>query len=135
MPTEPNRLIMLYDGHCPMCARTAAKLRSLKLRTSLEALPYQQADLSALAPGVAPEDVDRELHVVAGDGIFRGADAVLRIVQEIPALSGLKYVAKLPFGSKIAHAAYRYVAARRYDWFGKNEDCDDGACSVHRNKD
>ncbi len=64
-----------------------------------------------------------------------GADAVARIVREARGLGWLALFSRLPLLKPIADAAYRWIARHRYRLFGTVEDCTDGSCELHAQKE
>jgi len=125
-------LTLLYDGCCRLCLRTVATLRRLRLRVRLVPVPLQEARPEQLPPGVSREELLAELHAVDASGrLYRGADAVLRILREVRGLGWLAALGRLPLLAPAVDAAYRWLARHRYRLFGTVEDCADGSCGLH----
>jgi predicted DCC family thiol-disulfide oxidoreductase YuxK len=133
MTTEQDRLTVLYDAQCGLCTITVERLRKLPTRAELIFLPLQEAGAAQLPSGIQYEDMLAELHVIDGPGsIYRGADAVIRIVTTIPALAWLAPLYRLPGLRPIAYVLYRFIAKHRYRLFGRRSDqCDSGSCNLH----
>lgn len=130
-----DRLVLLYDADCGLCTKTVEKLRKLTLKAELIIVPLQSADCSLLPPGVAHHELMAELHVTDSAGlVYRGADAVIRIIREIPALAWMTPIYRVPGLRVFAKQLYRYVARHRYRLFGQSSDeCASDACTVHSN--
>ncbi|HUC91329.1 MAG TPA: DUF393 domain-containing protein [Paenibacillus sp.] len=133
-----EKLYVLYDAHCVMCAGTVKRLQALKgIRAELQYVPLQ-----SLAEGGAPDIPGRDkldiealyakLHVVDGAGdVFAGADGVVRMMRALPGLRPVAWLYRIPGMRKAADGLYRFIANRRYDWFGRtDEGCADGACRL-----
>ncbi|XVE85007.1 hypothetical protein DITRI_Ditri17bG0058100 [Diplodiscus trichospermus] len=127
-PLLPNILqprVVIYDGVCHLCHRgvkwviKADKYRKIKFCCvqSKAAEPY----LSAC--GIDREDVLRRFVFIEGLGVYHQAStAALRVLSYLPLpYSALSAFVIVP--TPLRDAVYDYVAKRRYDWFGKSQDC------------
>jgi predicted DCC family thiol-disulfide oxidoreductase YuxK len=131
-------LYVLYDRECVLCTGTVDKLRAMHMpRTELRYIPLQELESSSppYVPGRSAlriEDLYAKLHVVDADGrAFAGADGIVRIMRTMPSLRWLAWCYAIPGARWAADALYRYIAKRRYDWFGKTEEgCANGACAL-----
>ncbi|XVF44078.1 hypothetical protein PTKIN_Ptkin02bG0091500 [Pterospermum kingtungense] len=127
-PLLPNILqprVVIYDGVCHLCHRgvkwviKADKYRKIKFCCvqSKAAEPYLRVC------GVDREDVLSRFVFIEGLGAYhQGSTAALRVLSYLP----LPYSALSAFlivPAPLRDAVYDYVAKRRYDWFGKSEDC------------
>jgi len=104
-----------YDGQCPMCSalmqsvRGADETKQFRLHDMhrTNSLPFDR------------EAVEREIHVVGPGGDVRtGADAILFIAEQFPALGPLMRIARSRPASAAAPLVYRFVAANRWFLFG-----------------
>ncbi|WP_181438793.1 thiol-disulfide oxidoreductase DCC family protein [Paenibacillus sambharensis] len=132
-------LYVLYDRTCVLCSETVARLKQLHASAELVYVPLQSLDepVAPKVPGAA--SLDREallekLHVVdAAGGVYAGADGIVRIMRTVRGLRQLAWLYRIPGMRLLADAVYRYVARRRYDWFGRaDEGCAGGACAIPR---
>ncbi|OMO50758.1 putative thiol-disulfide oxidoreductase DCC protein [Corchorus olitorius] len=127
-PVLPNLLqprVVIYDGVCHLChggvkwVIKADKHRKIKFccLQSKAAEPY----LSIC--GVDREDVLRRFVFIEGLGVYhQGSTAALRVLSYLPLpYSALSAFLIIP--TPLRDAVYDYVAKRRYNWFGKSEDC------------
>lgn len=73
--------------------------------------------------GVDREDVLRRFLFIEGPSLYhQGSTAALRVLSYLPLpYSALSTLLILPM--PLRDAVYDYVAKRRYDWFGKEDDC------------
>lgn len=156
MPDKRKRretLCVVYDAECALCTGAVRQLAAVcGARAELRFVPLQALEAQAAGardggrqePSGLP-DLTRldaaalraQLHVVQADGaVFAGAEAVVRIMRELPGWRLLSWLYRVPGLKRAADAAYRYVARRRYDWFGRaDEGCASSACALHRNAD
>lgn len=131
-------LYVLYDGRCNLCLGTVERLRAMRnLQAELQYVPLQalEGEHPPDVPGrerLDPDAMRAQLHVVQADGaVYAGAEAIVRIMRAMPGLRLLSRLYAVPGLGKLADIAYRYVAKRRYDWFGTSDGgCADGACAL-----
>lgn len=129
-------LTLFYDGRCRLCLRTVDALSKLRLKAELRMIPLQQATDEQLPAGIRREELLTELHVVDGSGqLYRGADAIARILREARGLSWLAGLSRLPLLRPLVRAGYRLIAKHRYRLFGTVIDCEDGSCRIHASTD
>jgi predicted DCC family thiol-disulfide oxidoreductase YuxK len=131
-PRAPEKLLLLYDGECNLCLATVEKLRRIRTQAKLTMLPLQEADPVLLPKGIQREDLLEELHVVDGEGrLYKGAEAVIRIMRTVPGLAWLAGLYRVPGMKGPAQSVYRFIAKHRYRLFGKKTDaCSSGACML-----
>ncbi|XP_028120334.1 LOW QUALITY PROTEIN: uncharacterized protein LOC114317771 [Camellia sinensis] len=126
--TVPSLLqprVVVYDGVCHLCHKgvkwviQADKDRKIKFccLQSNAAAKYMRLC------GVDREDVLRRFLFIEGPGLYhQGSTAALRVLSYLPLpYSALSTLLILPM--PLRDAVYDYVAKRRYDWFGKEDDC------------
>lgn len=126
-----NHPIVLYDGECGLCDRfvqfTLARdskgvFRFAALQSSIGRDLLEKHGLAedglANEEGAAPSTVV----VVEGDRAWTRSGAALRVAKRLRMPWPLLYVFVIvpPF---LRDAVYRFVAARRYRWFGKVDAC------------
>jgi len=133
-----EKLTVLYDGICNLCLTSVRRLKELPSTADLRFVSIQSLEESEEEiPGIQAYSRDQllaKLHVIDQSGaVYAGADGVIRILRTV---RGLKWVAlfyRIPGTRGMADFLYRYIAARRYDWFGKADDgCANGACTLPR---
>lgn len=91
-----NRLTVIYNANCPICAREIGAYRryNARRRLGIRFAPLQTADLAAW--GLTPQDAARRLHAIRGDTLLDGADAFRAVWAEMPALAWLSRLLALP---------------------------------------
>lgn len=122
---------LLYDGRCRICTSQVETITRFDDDKRIAVLDMNSAAAQARFPQVAPEDAQRELHMVAPDGtIYRGAAAVRQTLLLLPALRGFGELMRLPGMMALANPIYAWVARNRYVLGGRVEPCDDGTCDI-----
>ncbi|XP_038704697.1 uncharacterized protein LOC120000646 [Tripterygium wilfordii] len=125
VPSVLQPRVVVYDGVCHLCHRgvkwviKADKYRKIKFccLQSKAAEPYLRHC------GLKREDVLRRFLFVEGLGSYhRASTAALKVLSYLPLpYSALSTLLIIP--SPVRDAIYDYIARRRYDWFGKSNDC------------
>ncbi|RCW42593.1 thiol-disulfide oxidoreductase DCC family protein [Paenibacillus prosopidis] len=130
-------LYVVYDGQCNLCLASVAKLKELPTSAALQFVQIQQIELTdgnqPIVPGlhqVKREALYDKMHVTDEQGrLFAGADGVIRILRTVKGLRWLSAFYRIPGMKRLADWMYRYVANRRYDWFGSTgQSCSINGC-------
>ncbi|QUH04916.1 DUF393 domain-containing protein [Saccharopolyspora erythraea] len=118
MPSVP---VLVYDGDCGFCTRSARLVERLPVRVRL--VPWQEADLAALR--ITEDRARHEIVWVDTSGRrFGGAAAVAELLKDCRGVWPLLgHLMSLPVLRFLAHAAYRLVAANRYRLPGSTPAC------------
>jgi predicted DCC family thiol-disulfide oxidoreductase YuxK len=107
--------LILYDGSCGFCRKSAAWALARDPDGRFRAVPYQEA--SGLDPALGAACA-RAVHVVRADGgILKGGRAVL-FVLEHTGMPRLARIAARPPLVWLVELGYRVVAANR-SWIGR----------------
>ncbi|HTG69177.1 MAG TPA: DUF393 domain-containing protein [Candidatus Udaeobacter sp.] len=132
---SPEKLYIIYDGHCNLCLASVAKLKGLNSNADLHYVQIQQLEASVETEQPIPlfrqlnyAELYEKMHVIDEKGqLFAGADGVIRILRTVKGLRWLSAFYRIPGMKRAADHIYRFVADRRYDWFGSTEQ----SCSIH----
>ncbi|MCA0755252.1 DUF393 domain-containing protein [Paenibacillus sp. N4] len=134
---ETETLYVIYDGNCRLCLASVSKLKELPTRSALDLIPIGQLEaleedsipLRALR-GINNEELYEKIHIVDGNGrVFAGADGIVRILRTVKGLKCLSMLYRIPGMRRMADRLYRYIAARRYEWFGSaGQSCSINGC-------
>jgi len=134
-----DRLYVVYDGRCVLCNGTVARLKTLNAGAELRFVSVQAVErrepealeLPALDK-LKVSQLYEKIHVVESSGaVYAGADGVVRILRAVPGWRWAAWLYRIPGLKPLADRLYRFVANRRYDWFGRtDEGCADGACRL-----
>lgn len=121
--TAPEPSVILFDGVCNLCAgvvRFVAKRDpSMRFRfASLQSPAAKRLLLGASAPAPLPDSIV----LLEGGRVFVESGAALRIARGLrfpwPALAAFLIIPR-----PIRDGVYRFIAKRRYRWFGKKDSC------------
>lgn len=120
-------LVVLIDGECPMCRRTARRLARLDW---LHRLTFEDATVPTVRarflPGLDETAALTAMHVVRTDGSRQsGFDGFLRIARVVPLFWLPGAIASLPGIRMLGRFIYRVVAANR-----TRTRCTDAVCGV-----
>ena len=135
---QREKLYIIYDGTCNLCLGTVRKLKELHSHAILRFVSIQSfEDSYEEIPNIESIPLERlmsKMHVVEQNGdIYAGADGVVRILRTVRGFTWLGLLYRIPGMWGFANVLYRFIAARRYEWFGKtDESCENGACNLPR---
>jgi len=120
-------LVVLIDGECRMCRKTARRLAAVDW---LHRLSFEDATVPAVlarfAPGLDETTALTAMHVVAPDGSCRsGFDGFLRIAGVVPLFWIPGAMGSLPGIRSLGRFLYRRVAANR-----TRGRCTDAVCGI-----
>lgn len=122
---DPEARVVLFDGVCNLCNGTVQFIidRDPAARFRFASLQSEAAARVLRAHGREPPPGDPESVVlVEGGRVYERSDAALRIARALGlpwSLAGLGLL--LP--RALRDGIYRFVARRRYRWFGREESC------------
>ncbi len=116
----PHGPVVLFDGVCGLCDRFVSFMLRIDRRGRYRFAPLQGETARAYLSGVEPPPDSIVLR--AHGRLYFRSGAVLRI---LAGLGGVWRVAGLLLlvPPPLRNAAYDYIAARRYGWFGKYDAC------------
>jgi predicted DCC family thiol-disulfide oxidoreductase YuxK len=108
----PLRVQVLYDGWCPLCTRSVARLERLDWLGLLVLTSFREPGVLARS-GVAIERAEARMQAIAGGTVVEGIHAISRIATRLPllwpALPLLWLAARLGVGQQV----YDWLATRR----------------------
>jgi len=115
--------ILLFDGVCNLCNGTVQFIIPRDPEGTLRFAPLQ-SDLGETvqeAAGLSTDDLDTV--VLVEDGMaYTKSDAAIRVAEHLGGRYRLLSIGRLvPRG--LRDRIYDVVAANRYDWFGRKEQC------------
>jgi predicted DCC family thiol-disulfide oxidoreductase YuxK len=113
-----DRLLVLYDRDCGICAASAARLRRWDRGDRLELLALQEAasDARSLVRGVATgHPLHAELHVLdpSSGAVRSGGRAVLEIAARLPGGRVPALLGRVPPAAWVIGVVYALVARNR----------------------
>ena len=105
-------LLVFYDGHCRLCRRAMALLRSVDLFDAIEPVPADDPRRNR-HPALTDEALAHDLHAVGGGTVARGYEAYLRIAGRLPLLWPAALLMRLPAVAAAGRRWYRRVSDSR----------------------
>jgi predicted DCC family thiol-disulfide oxidoreductase YuxK len=133
MPKIANYSVFL-DGSCPFCQWTRSKIEPYDSHARLQFLDYKDPEVAAQAPFPSIE-LDREMHVRTPEGVWlKGFDAWRALLNVLPKLSWLGWLAGLPPLHWIGPWLYAFIARHRYSIPGAPPRCSDDTCAIPAHK-
>lgn len=110
-------LTIYFDGTCSLCTAAVGRIGKSGKREQFDLRAVTDSDLP---PGKDFTAAMRDVHVVdEGGRIYKGADAVLRVLDEYPHLQTLARIGRFPGIKTLVAILYRVVALTRYHIFGR----------------
>lgn len=128
-------LTVFYDGACIVCATEIEHYLKKDHGGRLVALDISTPDFDPAPYRISLEDFMQQLHAIDQDGqVFKGIDSFWAIWQAFPPSTMYGVMARtirLPLINRLARVGYRLFARIR-PYLPKRNQCDNGACSIHR---
>jgi predicted DCC family thiol-disulfide oxidoreductase YuxK len=125
-----ERLIVLFDGGCPLCRRSVRLLRTLDWLGALQFVDGTDATArERIAPGLTEAALLVEMYVIDERGaLFGGYEGYLRIARVVPLMWPIGLLGRVPGIRQLGRGAYRAVAANRI----RRGRCTDDLCAPTR---
>lgn len=122
---RPERLLLLYDGACPLCVFEMRRLEGLDSARRLEYCNIAAPGFDATRYGASLDALMGRMHAVAADGrLLVGMDAI-RAAYGAVGLGWLLAPTRLPWLRRLADRVYLWFATNRYAisrWLGMRCD-------------
>lgn len=109
-----NTFVMLYDGGCKICIRTAFIFTSMDWLHRITLADIRTPEGKAKAPSVSIQELDRVMHVKLPSAKFmKGFVAVRSLSKNLPPLWPITPFLYLPGVRPIGERVYAWISARR----------------------
>lgn len=134
--TPPGGYVILYDGLCRFCTRQSRRLLSLARPGMVEVVNFQETSVLNRFPGISHDACMKAMHLVEPNGrVSKGPEAIVRVIATRPIFRWIPVIYYLPGLRQLWNWLYAFVAAHRYQFWGKLDSaCDQGTCSLHGHK-
>lgn len=120
---------MIYDGECRFCIASQKLLRRF-VGWRLQTLPLQNERALHLHAELTAESAQSRLHLVSGEKLFGGMEAVVQTLALRP-VGKIALIYYLPPLRRVLDAIYAWIARHRYQIFGRVVGgCEDGVCQI-----
>lgn len=123
--TTAHARIVLVDGVCNLCNSIVHFVIDRDPEARFRFAPLQSDFAKSLLERAGRPELATSLStfvLVEGDTLFTHSTAALRLLRELNTPLRLLY-ALIVLPRFVRDAAYRFVAKRRYGWFGRTESC------------
>lgn len=117
-----DKSLILFDGYCHLCSRSVQLILKYDKKRQFLFSPLSSSIGEQIKKERAiPETIDSIILIEAGNH-YTHADAILQIANQLGGIFLLANIAKiLPHSWR--NQLYRWVAAKRFRWFGKRTSC------------
>ncbi|MCC7085668.1 MAG: DUF393 domain-containing protein [Pirellulales bacterium] len=135
LPTPEERRdsdVVIYDGNCRICTAQVRKLAWWDCQGKLSYLSLHDPAVHERYSDLTHDMLMEQIYVVDRCGTrYGGAAAIRYLTRRLRRLWWLAPILHIPGSLPLWQWMYQQIARRRYR-FGKVEDCDDNACTLHR---
>lgn len=108
------RYYLIYDDTCPICLASIEKLRQIDTLGLVEAVPLSDPRLPHGKNIPSEHELRNAVHLFDDTGkMYRGADAVARLMSIFPRSAWLGRVMRWPGIRQVARGVYSLVARNR----------------------
>ncbi len=124
MPPSFPPPIVLFDGHCNLCNRSVQFIIRHEQRAALKFAGFNSPEGRRILVerGIEPLETPRAMMLLRDGRLFEGSTAALQAARylKLP-WRVLMWLIVIPAPAR--EAAYEFIAARRYRWFGRTDAC------------
>ena len=120
MPEKPHQrcYTVLYDGDCPVCRESVARLGVRDPKGVLIFTPAQAPEVKDTFPWISGEALRESVHLVGPDGeTWGGVGAMDELARVLPGWRWLRWALRVPLARPMAERVYAWVARNRYSLF------------------
>jgi predicted DCC family thiol-disulfide oxidoreductase YuxK len=115
--------VLLFDGVCNLCNRWVQFVIERDPEAQFRFAPLQSTAAQRLLADCGYEGETLDSVVLVEDGTYyTKSDAVIRTAYHLGGVYRLLEPGKI-VPTRLRNAVYDFVAARRYGWFGKRDQC------------
>jgi predicted DCC family thiol-disulfide oxidoreductase YuxK len=112
---KSDKVVLIYDGNCPICSGTVAWIKGHERKDSIEVLTCQSDIIKKRYPFIEEAACMKAMQLVLPDGgMLAGEKALPEIVKRLERYHFAAALFKLPGANIIARRFYRWFADRRY---------------------
>jgi predicted DCC family thiol-disulfide oxidoreductase YuxK len=118
---EQDRPVLLFDGVCNLCNSFVDFVMERDDDFVFASLQSDEGARLAREAGLSPDDLETFV-VIDGEDSYTRSRAGLEVLRRL----GLPYSLVYPtvvVPSLLRDPVYDFIASRRYDWFGKRDEC------------
>lgn len=128
--SEQPQFDIFLDGSCSFCRWTQEKIKPFDSQGQLRFLDFNDPAVAAQTP-LQHADFASEMNLRTPEGEWlRGFDAWIAILNVLPRLAWIAWIASLPIFHWMGPSVYRFIARHRYSIPGAPVACESGACAL-----
>jgi len=110
-----QRVVLIYDGQCPVCRKTIAWIRENMRKDAFEMLTCQAEEARQRFPDIKQAVCMQAMQLVLPDGqVLAGEKALPEILKRLKRFSPAAALFALPGSEVISRSFYRWFADNRY---------------------
>jgi len=118
-----NQPLIFFDGYCILCSWSVRLVKKRDKRGVFSFIPLQSSEASAIKNLMAQDnDMPDSIILLENRKVWQMSDAALRIARKLNFPWNLLY-GFIVLPKFLRDAAYKFIASRRYSWFGKRDTC------------
>jgi len=118
-----NQPLIFFDGYCILCSWSVRFVKKRDKRGVFSFIPLQSNEASVLKLlMVQANDLPDSIILLENQKVWQMSDAALRIARKLNFPWNLLY-GFIVLPKFLRDAAYKFIASRRYSWFGKRDTC------------
>ncbi len=105
---------LIYDDNCNICNLGVKKVKELDKTKLIKLAPLSDPQVPAKIKLPTKEEMQKQMYLISPDGeIFKGADAVARLLTIFPESKILGLIISFPMFRPLARLIYAFVAKNR----------------------
>ncbi|MDH4231545.1 MAG: DUF393 domain-containing protein [Nitrospirota bacterium] len=110
-----RKAVLIYDGDCPVCAKTVEWIRENERKDAFEMLPCQSGEVRKRFPSIEPAACIQAMQLILPDGrILSGERALPEVLKRLKRYSPSAAFFSLPGSEAVSRSFYRWFADNRY---------------------
>ncbi len=111
---RPSKPVIVYDGDCAFCRRSIGNIQRRDRYNAFDYRPRQEPGIEEELPQLTLGDFNEGLRYIDTTGdVLIGADAIHKIVGQLPYWRRIAWLYRLPVIGSIARWVYARIAANR----------------------
>jgi len=112
---KSGHAVLIYDGECPVCRKTAAWIRENMRKDAFEMIPCQSGEARKRFPFIEQAVCMQAMQLILPDGEVLSAEKALpEIVKRLKRYSPAAALFEFPGAGLLARSFYRWLADNRY---------------------
>lgn len=127
---RPDASVLIYDGHCKFCRANIRWISAID-EGKVAYISLHDPFVKDRWPELSHEQLMKHIYLIDGDQKYPGAAAFKQLSRKLKMLWPIMPLMHIPFSLPVWQFFYNKVARIRYRFGRIEDDCENGACSVH----